>query len=189
MIYKLRTDHSKFLNFYIDAMHIELMLGDFFLLDKPIWTDFWQPLHVTFSDDSDDQNVIAVPDVAEWFGHNCLGLNQRAYEVLKPHLETCGELLPVQCEGIPYWVFHSTLKTGMEHVDLANSASTTDETGFINTQALVFKEETLTNKLIFQTEFNNYRNMYCTEEFKSLVESASLKGLYFSTDVACVIEP
>jgi len=111
MIYKLRTDHSKFMNFYIDANDIELILGDFFLLDRPLWAEFWRPLHVTFSDDSDDQNVIAVPDVAEWFGHNCLGLNQTAYEKLKPHLETCGEFLPVQCEGIPYWVFHSTEKT------------------------------------------------------------------------------
>lgn len=130
-----------------------------------------------------------MPDISEWFGHNCLALNQTAYDKLKSHLEKYGELLPTHSEGIPYWVFHSTQKTGMEHIDLDNSARSIDETGYVDMQSLAFKEETLKDQLVFQTEFSNYRNMYCTEEFKKLVESNGLKGLYFSTDLACVNEP
>ncbi len=35
MIYKLRFDPHNYLSFYIDAVDIELILGDFFLLDEP----------------------------------------------------------------------------------------------------------------------------------------------------------
>ncbi len=189
MIYKLRHDRENFLSFDISAYDIEYILGDYFLLDKPLWAEFWQPINATFFDNSDEQNVIAMPDVSEWFGYNCLALNQKAFEILRSHLEKFGEFLPTQSEGILYWIFHSTKKTRMEHIDLNNSSSTTDETGFIDMQSLVFKEKTLQGQLIFQTEFSNYRNMYCTEEFKNLVESNGLKGLYFSTDLACINEP
>lgn len=83
MIYKLRFDHFNYLNFYIDANDIELTLGDFFLLDKPLWKNFWKPLNGIFSDDSDNQNVITVPDITEWHGHNCFVLNQKAYATLR----------------------------------------------------------------------------------------------------------
>jgi len=76
----------------------------------------------------------------------------------------------------------------MEYIDSTKSHRTIDITGYVDMQALSFKEESLEGKLIFQTEFNNYRNMYCTGRFKTLVEKLGLKGLYFSTDLACVNE-
>lgn len=188
MIYKLRFDPHNYLNFYIDAVDIELILGDFFLLDEPQWAEFWKPLNGTFSNDSDNQNLTAVPDITEWFGHNCLVLNQKAFDALNQQLAAHGELLPIQSEGKPYWLFHSTTKTGMDKIDESKSTRTIEETGFVDMQSLSFKEETLKNQLVFQTEFSNYRNMYCTEEFKTLVESNGLKGLYFSTDLACIDE-
>lgn len=189
MIYKLRGDRQNFLSFDIDPLQIELMLGDYFLLHQPTWADFWTPLNASFYDDSDGQNAIKVPDITVWGTENCLALNQKAYEHLKAHLVNFGELLPIECEGIPYWLFHSTNKTGMEFVDLDQSARQVDEVDYVEMQALVFKEKALKGQLVFQTEFSNYRNMYCTEELKTLVEKLELKGLYFSTDLACINEP
>lgn len=85
-------------------------------------------------------------------------------------------------------MFHSTEKTSLEYINSTKSHRTVDITGYVDMQALVFKEKALEGKLIFQTEFNNYRDMYCTEEFKILVEKLELKGLYFSIDLACVNE-
>lgn len=188
MIYKLGHDRERYLSFDISAYDIEYIIGDFFLLDEPLWTEFWQPMSATFFDNSEEKNVAAIPDISDWFGYNCLALNQKAYEKLQCHLEKYGELLPIQCEGISYWLFHSTVKTGMECVDLNKSVRTIDETGFVDMQVLEFREETLKGHLVFQTEFNNYRNMYCTKEFKKLVLENDLKGLHFSTDLACLTE-
>jgi hypothetical protein len=189
MIYKLRADRANYLNFYIDAYTIEKAIGDFFLLYEDRWADFWKPVPGKFVDDSDSSNVIKVPDITVWETENCLVLNQNAYEKLKQYLADFGEMLPIQCEGKPYALFHSTNKTGMEFVDLDQSERQVDELDYVDMQALVFKEEALNGQLVFQTEFSNYRNMYCNEEFKNLVEETGLKGLYFSTDLACVNEP
>lgn len=188
MIYKLSADTDQFLSFDISAYDIEYILGDLFLLDQPSWAEFWQPLNAVFFDAEENGKKLAVPDITIWFGYNCLALNETAYKKLHKYLENFGELLPTKSEGIPYWIFHSTVKTGMENIDAEKSARTVDETGYVDMQSLVFDENSLVGKLVFQTEFNNYRNMYCTEEFKKLVEESDLKGLYFSTDLASVNE-
>ncbi|AQT59212.1 hypothetical protein [Cellvibrio sp. PSBB023] len=188
MIYKLRADRENYLNFYLDSYAIEKIIGDFFLLYEDHWADFWKKVPGTFTDDSDSNNVVKVPDITVWATQNCLALNQNAYDKLKQHLAEFGELLPIECEGTPYWLFHSTNKTGMEHVDLNQSARQVDEVDYVEMQALVFKEDSLKDQLVFQTEFSNHRNMYCTEEFKTLVDSNGLKGLYFSRDLACIDE-
>ena len=188
MIYKLRADRANYLNCYIDSYTIEKTIGDFFLLHEDTWADFWKSVPCKFVDDSDAHTAIKVPDITVWETENSLVLNQNAYDKLKQHLAKVGELLPIECEGTPYWLFHSTNKTGMKHVDLNQSARQVDEVDYVEMQALVFKEDSLKDQLVFQTEFSNYRNMYCTEEFKTLVESNGLKGLYFSTDLACIYE-
>lgn len=80
-------------------------------------------------------------------------------------------------------------KTSIEYVDKTKSIRTIDAVGFVEMKSLVFSEKLLTQEIIFQTEFSNYLNMYCTENFKNLVESNGLQGLYFSTDLAGVNEP
>jgi hypothetical protein len=188
MIYKLRADNQNYMNFYIDPYEIHSTIGDYFLLDQPKWDSFWKKLPATFSDDSDKGDLIKVPDITVWIVSACLALNQKSYEILKNMLMPHGEFLPAECEGVPYWVYHLTNKTGFEFVDLEKSHRTIDEGEYIEMQSLVFKEDKLDGMPVFQSEFNLYRDTYCTEQFKSLVESAGLQGLYFSTDLACINE-
>lgn len=189
MIYKLRADRQKYLNFYIDAYVIEKIIGDFFLLHQERWVDFWKPVPVAFADDSDSKNVVLPPDITVWATENCLALNQKAYDALKSHLDPFGEFLPLKPDGNPYWLFHSTRKTDLTHVDSDRSIRSVDEVDFVEMQSLVFNERSLKGELVFQTEFSGYKNMYCTEEFKSLIDHYQLAGLIFSTDLACVHEP
>jgi|SRR5690606_4753754 len=189
MIYKLRADRENYLNFYIDAYVIEKTIGDFFLLNQDHWVEFWKPLPILFQDDSDRRNIVVPPDITVWATENCLALNQKAYTALKNKLHTFGEFLPLQSEGTPYWLFHSTKKTDISHVDLSKSSRTIDEVDYIDVQTLAFKEETLDDLLVFQTEFNGYQNLYCTDNFRKLIESLRLNGLQFSEDLTCKSEP
>ncbi len=189
MIYRLRFDRFNYMVFDIWPDEVEAKLGDMFILHEPLWKTFWKPLCAQFTDDSDKHNVIKLPDITCWFTDR-LALNQTAYDALASLLEPYGELLPVTCEGVPYWILHVTKKTGMEVVELTKShREVIEEADYIGMQSLVFKEEKLKDLLIFQTEFSGYKNIYCTEKFKALVEAAGLKGLLFSTDLACVDEP
>src|SRR5690606_38201158 len=149
-------------------------------LQEPTWKDFWKPLEAKFSDDSDDGGLAKLPDITCWFTDRP-ALNQTAYKALAAPLSPYGEILPVTCDGAPYWIVHPTEKTGLDAIDRDKSKrEVIDECEYIGVQSLVFKEEALSDLLIFQTEFNGYKNIYCTEKFKSLVEKSQLKGLLFS---------
>lgn len=62
-IYKLRADRANFMNGYLSVDDIEQAIGDYFLLDKPLWADFWQPIKIEFVDDSDNRSAFTPPDV------------------------------------------------------------------------------------------------------------------------------
>lgn len=183
MIYKLRYDRFKFLVFEIMPDEVEEKLGDFFILHEPLWTDFWKPLNAIFFDDSDNKNVITPPDITCWFIDN-LVLNEKAYQLLSETLAPYGELLPVKCEGIPYWVLHITQFTKIDAVDEDKSERVIEESGYIDMKQLTFKADKVKDLLLFKTEFDGYKNIYCSEKFKERVEAAGLQGLVFSTDLA-----
>lgn len=187
MVYKLRAERAHYLNFYISPDEIEARLGDYFLLDEPLWQEFWSPVEATFQDDSDKKNVLVPPDITVWFTSNNLALNKKAYDALKDALASYGEFLPVTCAGNDYWVFHVTKKTEMDVVDLKASERVVDRGGFIDLKKLVFKEDAVKDLLLFQTPYSDYRNLYCTEHFKTLVEDAGLKGLIFHTDLVSIL--
>lgn len=187
MVYKLRADRAHYLNFYISPDEIEAKLGDYFLLDEPLWYEFWQPVEASFQDDSDKKDVVTPPDISIWHSSNNLAFNQKAYDALKEELAPYGEWLPVSCEGNPYWLLHTTKKIEMEAVDLKNSVRTIDEGDFIDLEKLTFKDDAVKDLLIFQTPYSGYRNLYCTDKFKTLVEDAGLKGLIFSEDLISIL--
>ncbi len=187
MIYKLRYDQSNFLVFNIPADELIEKFGEdyFLLLNEPIWADFWKPLNVEFFDESDSGTVTTPPDITCWFIEQ-LVLNEKAYQLLSEDLETCGEFLEVKCEGIPYWVFHVTCRTGLDSVDESKSERQIEESGYVDMKKLVFREDSVKHILLFKTEYDSYKNIYCTDKFKSLVENHALKGLVFNTDLASV---
>ena len=184
MIYKLRYDRFNYLLFEISPTEIKARFGDMFILDKSeTWSEFWQPLHAEFWDGSDKENITAVPDISLWTTDQII-CNQKAYDALREALNSYGEWLSITVEGIPYWLLHVTKKTGLEVVDVKNSERTIITfVNHIEVQKLIFKNELLESLLIFKTEYNNYRNIYCTEKFKKLITESGLKGLIFSTDM------
>lgn len=42
------------------------------------------------------------------------------------------------------------------------------------------------DQLLFKNEFDGYRNVYCSDSFKTLVESAGLEGLVFNEELDSV---
>lgn len=190
-VYKLRSARESYMNVYISPHEIAAKLGDPFIISPDAtqeenlnWSEFWQPLDITFQDDSDHQTASNLPDIT-WWHDNQLVLNQKAYDALSEPLSSYGEFLPLNCERVPYWLFHVTKRTAIDAVDLKKSERTIDPVGLIEISKLQFIGEAIAGLLLFKTEYNNYLyNTYCTEEFKSLVEGVCLKGLFFSHDMS-----
>ena len=81
--------------------------------------------------------MISVPDITLWFTDEIV-CNEKAYRVLKEPLDSYGEWLPINVEGISYWLLNVTKKTEMEDIDLKASKRTIDVIDNIEVQKLSF---------------------------------------------------
>jgi len=189
MIYKLRFDRSKFLTFEISPDELEARFGaDYlFMLDEKKWSDFWKPVNAKFLDFSDKKNVTALPDITCWFTDQ-LVLNEKSYSLLFDALLPYGEFVPVKCEGVDYWILHVTKLIDLDAIDVSKSERQVEDGGYIDVSSMVFKESAVNNLLLFKTEYNGYKNIYCTDGFKALVEDASLEGLVFNRPNGCFLK-
>lgn len=187
MTYKLRFDRAKYLAFEISPDELEEKLGaDYlFMLDEPKWADFWKPVNAKFIDFSDKKNITTPPDITLWFTDQ-LVLSDKAYKLLSSQLKSYGEFLPVKSEGIPYWLFHVTNLAENDTIDEKTSKRNIEEGGYIDVIKLAFNESQVKDMLLFKTEYNGFKNVYCSEGFKDLVEKNCLNGLIFNTDLASI---
>lgn len=190
MIYRLKYDRLNYMVFDISFNEIKFKLGNVFALNDTTkqWADIWQPLCGQFFDYSDEQNITSIPDISCWVTDDLI-LSQKAYAALKEDLSPYGEFLPVTVESLPYWILHVNKFAIANAIDEENSERIINDAGLINMNKLAFHENAVNNLLIFKTEYSGYKNIYCTEKFKALIESLGLKGLRFTRDLACVEEP
>jgi len=70
---------------------------------------------------------------------------------------------------------------------LDTKLSTRSEYGDV--QSITFHENKLGGASVVRTEFDSFQGVYCSEEFKSAVENADLKGIIFSTDLGNIYPP
>jgi hypothetical protein len=185
--YKLRFDRSQHLVFDVSPDVLEQAFGEdyFFMLDEDSWQDFWKPIEVQFYNDSDSKKILTPPDITLWFTDQ-LVLNEKAYNSLQIMLAPYGEFLPVTCEGIAYWILHVTQKTGMDAIDDEHSMRLVEASGFVDVKQLAFKPSAVNSLPLFKSEYDGFKNLYCSETFKQQVESCNLNGLVFSDTLASI---
>ncbi|MBV1884157.1 MAG: hypothetical protein KUG82_21130, partial [Pseudomonadales bacterium] len=152
---------------------------------EPTWADFWKSLDVQFHDDSDKKNISSLPDITCWFTDQ-LVLSDESYRTLSETLSAYGEFLPVQYKDICFWVFHVTKLTGLDFINQTHSKRTVEASGNIDVEKMSFISDKVKDLLVFKTEYNGFKNIYCSDEFKTLIENAGLEGLVFNEDLASV---
>lgn len=102
------------------------------------------------------------------------------YELLKDRLVNVGEFLPVKAEGNSMMLFN-LLTFGQEQKDMC---LTKYEDGFEDgLELLTFEQDNIQNKLLFKSKLEGAQKVYCTDEFKNIIQSNNLKGLVFDEDL------
>ncbi|WP_193051168.1 hypothetical protein [Pseudoalteromonas undina] len=102
------------------------------------------------------------------------------YELLKEHLASFGEFLPVKAEGNNMMLFN-LLTFGQEQKDMC---LTKYEDGFEDgLELLTFEKDDIQSKLLFKSKLEGAQKVYCTDEFKNIIHSNNLKGLVFDEDL------
>ena len=109
-----------------------------------------------------------------------LVLNEPAYECLNASLSESGEFIDLKTKGDNLYLFNPLI-FAQEDLSLTERAYLDGfEDGL---KSLVFDDEDINNKLIFKSKMQSGLSLYCTDDFKKLVNDNNLTGLVFNTDL------
>jgi hypothetical protein len=109
-----------------------------------------------------------------------LVLNESAYNCLSNSLSEFGEFVDLKTNDDKLYLFNP-LMFAQEDLSLTERAYLDGfEDGL---KSLVFDDEDISKKLIFKSKMQSGLSLYCTDDFKRLVNDNNLTGLVFNTDL------
>lgn len=183
-MYKLKPDYEHFYSFIIENTELFSKMPSFSpkFKAKPRLQQWVEPQAGFFQSDNYRAKGVNTPDITTWLLGN-LVLNEKAFTTLKESLENLGEFLPVNCEGIQYYVFNVLHVISEDAIDQENTHSIIESDVNMGLSSLKFIGDKIINELVFKTNADKLASLYCTNTFKQLIEKHQLKGLIFETNL------
>ena len=177
-IYKLKSDYENFYSFMIENTELFSKMPSFSpkFKAKSRLQDWIEPQASFFQSDNYRMKGVNIPDITTWLLGN-LVLNEKAYNELRVYLAKSGEFLPVNCEGIKYYIFNALNIIPDDAIDKENTKSIIESGINMGLESLEFIPAKTNGELIFKTSADKLAALYCTEKFKELITTHNLKGL------------
>lgn len=116
-----------------------------------------------------------IPDITTWMPGTLVFSDQSRQSL--PYLEKFGEFLPLLTDSGRYWIFNCL---HIEYADEARSKRTMEDGEIREVINLTFKIPRQSDLLVFKTDFDNYRNIFCSERFRDIVEHLGYSGIFFN---------
>lgn len=182
-VFKIFDDSSEFSSFSLDLEavldvldpHIGEQAAMQFSQSNRALAQYWSPIDVIVR--ANDGSANNVPDLTLWRGASVI-MSDRAVEALKPMISSCGEFLPLNFEGKLYALFNCRKEVA---ADPQRSVRIEEGGYFMDVEKLVFSDDVDTP--IFKSPFENNRNLFCTDRFRTAVVENGLGGIYFGDDL------
>ena len=184
MIYRIHQDRN-YKTFSINNEDICEKLGDntTFHMDRTpqTYSKQWKTIKLDFYSDKKDA---LLPDLAENNGR--IYISDTAVPYLKSYIEKFGELLPIEHEEGKGFLFNCLSMA--EQVDGLDKEKSVDDP-YTGNSFISFHEDRLTHFFIFKTAFDSFHGIFCSKEFKSVIEKNDLKGIIFGIDLGNMFPP
>ncbi len=190
-IFKVLPDYGNFSAFRLPMKDLMLKLGKkippkklmHFYRHNLSLLEHWQNISATFEPVegiTEDQNQ---PDISTWVS-GTLVMSDKSRNVLTG-LEDLGEILPVETNQGTYWIFNcSTIVAA----DESRSSRTVESGQVLDIQTLVFNTESIDDKLLFKTDYDGFRSLFCTDKFRTQVIDNKLGGILFAEELTGAFE-
>lgn len=134
-----------------------------------------EPLILSFPLMDKEDKYKPIPDIDLHSGR--LLLNQKAYDTLRPLIESDGDFMPAIYQGENYYFFIPM------RVAQINS-NLTHKNEWDEIISIGFDEEETKDWALFRTEYNGYMSLYCQQSIVDVIEQEKLTGLYITNDLA-----
>ena len=182
MTYRLDFDHENYFNLDLDIFALKKTVGksmgrsEFkqYWLNNTSLKEHWQDIGAKWVDVG--LNNDAPPDITVWNGPH-LVLNAKALEAFKEILPNYGECMPLTIDGQLHTLFYCMRDVD---VDPKNSESDVVEGVWMGIKSIAFEKSTALTNVVFKTQFDRCRGLYCNDDFKAVCEQNNLSGLIFA---------
>lgn len=183
-IYKLKADFENYFSFTIENAELFGKMPSFSakFKAKPRIQDWNEPTGHFYQSENYKSSKINLPDITTWLLGN-LVLNEKAYQALKPSLEHLGEFLPINGDGTKYYAFNNLHIINDAAIDQEATKPNIQSGVNMGLERLAFILQKTNKELVFKTNADNLAALYCTDNFKALIEKHGLKGLIFESNL------
>lgn len=184
MIYRMKEDHSLFLTPGIGPGELREALGQdeqvTRVLKQPGTNESvlsaWHPLRFSMVDVFGKQAV--KPDIVVW--RSWLIMNQAAFSALEPSLVPFGEFLPAFADGEAVTIFNCLTFAKEDQNQTIKNYIDGIPCGL---ESLAFDAGDTADKLVFKSRLLDGLPLFCTSDFRRLLEDNQLRGIAFDTDL------
>lgn len=184
MIYKLFNDEARFKQLALDNFSLfeQLQADEDYFADcicfgesNVAFAPIWRKVVGNFESLPAYPGSVAVPHLSIW-SNAALMMSDFAHAGLKTALAEYGEFLPIEVDGMPYYIFHLL---GSVAVDQQKTEYELSHGAAVGIKKLFFAEDELANKDLFKSFNQGLGGLFCTEHFRDACLSLELDGLIF----------
>lgn len=186
-VFKILPDYEQFQAFHLPMKDLVVRLGQkvppkklmHFSKHNLSLVEVWEDFQGHFAPIEGVTKVDAIPDISVWT-NAALILSPKAKGSLQEKLESQGEFLPVKTAQGGFWIYNCL---AMVAADKERSRRVQEQGQVLDVKAIAFREEEVEGRLVFKTDYDASRSIYCTQTFRDVVKSKGLQGLNFSDEL------
>lgn len=186
-VYRVTADYDNFLAFHLPMKDVIQKLGRSFPPKKLMHfykynislIDAWSDLSGQFSPIETSNTKLPVPDITLWSSGSLL-FSDQAKKAVETHIASMGEFLPVQTENGLVWIFNCLT---LVKADEKRSSREEIDGQAISVSDINFHEEDVAKNIIFKSDFDSCKTVYCNEAFYNLITETNLKGINFNENL------
>ena len=185
MIYRMHPSVYEFQKFLLDGDTIEEAMGEecwiHFDARPTRYADNWVSIELAFYDaiTESEHTTKLIPDLIS----NSIGqmfVSEKAQHLLAPVLGECGEWLPITYLGKKGYLLN-VLNLAEDYDAIDKTQIQRDHDGLIK---VAFDEAKLGEYVIFRTEEDCYRGIYCSDAVKAIIDKHKLQGCTLTAGLA-----
>lgn len=186
-VYRLAADYDNYLAFQLPMKDLIVKFGKtipaknlmHFYKHNVSLAEIWSEVSGDFINTKKTTSENMVPDATLW-SSGALVFSDKSKQKLESYLNEMGEFLSVHSPFGKFWIFNCL---NVVSADEAESSRIVQDGQVLEVNKIFFQKDDTERNLIFKTDFDAGKGVYCNDFFFNLITSMDIRGLTFKKNL------